>query len=248
MKRIPLKIFLVLLISTLSVGEVLAENNWWQKAVSIFNKVDKDKISQTISVDDIESAFKQALRIGVENVVTRLSDVDGFNGDAAVHIPLPEELQTAKKWLGKIGLSGMVDDLEVKLNRAAEAATPKAKALFLQSITEMSFEDAKGIYQGPEDAATRYFQSKMTDSLSQQMRPIIEKSLSEVGAVKLFDDLIGKYESIPFVPDIKAELTDHVVAKGIEGIFFYMAKEEAAIRQDPVKQTTDILKKVFGKS
>ena len=80
------------------------------------------------------------------------------------------------------------------------------------------------------------------------MRPIIEKSLSEVGAVKLFDDLIGKYESIPFVPDVKAGLTDHVVTKGIEGIFFYMAREEAAIRQDPVKQTTDIMKKVFGKS
>ncbi|MBT3386843.1 MAG: DUF4197 family protein, partial [Desulfobacula sp.] len=47
--------------------------------------------------------------------------------------------------------------------------------------------------------------------------------------------------------DVKADLTDHVVEKGMDGIFYYMAKEEAAIRQNPVKRTTELLKKVFTK-
>jgi hypothetical protein len=246
MKR-TVSIGLLLLFVSVITTEVHAEDKWWQKALGIFKKVDKEQFSNVTSVADIEAAFKEALRIGSENVINRLGQVNGFNGDASVHIPLPDELATVKKWLGKIGMSGLVDDFEVKLNRAAEAATPRAKTLFLQSIKEMSFADVKDIYKGPDDAATRYFQSVMTEDLSLEMRPIIEKSLSEVGAIKAFDNLIGRYESIPFVPDVKASLVDHVVDKGIEGIFFYMAKEEAAIREDPLRQTSDLLKKVFSK-
>ena len=86
----------------------------------------------------------------------------------------------------------------------------------------------------------------MAPSLSKEMRSIIEASLSEVGAIKAYDKVMGKYKKLPFVPDVKADLTKHVVNKGMNGIFYYLAKEEAAIRKDPVKQTTDILKKVFG--
>jgi len=139
-----------------------------------------------------------------------------------------------------------VDDLELKLNRAAEAATPKAKELFLQSITEMTFDDIKGVYEGPEDSATKYFQEKMSPELSKEMRPIVENNLSKVGAIQAFDNVMGKYRTLPFVPDVKANLTDHVVQKGMDGIFYYIAKEEAAIRKNPVKQTTELLKKVFG--
>lgn len=67
-----------------------------------------------------------------------------------------------------------------------------------------------------------------------------------VGAIQACDNVIDKYQTLPFVPDIKANLTDHVVRKGMDGIFYYIAKEEAAIRKNPVKQTTDLLKKVFG--
>ena len=141
----------------------------------------------------------------------------------------------------------MFEDLELKLNRAAEVATPKAKQLFSNAIKSLTMEDVKGIYNGPDDAATQYFKGKMSPDLSNEMRPVIEESLSQVGAVRSYDNMMKQYKSIPFVPDVKADLTDHVVEKGMDGIFYYMAKEEAAIRQDPVKRTTDILKKVFTK-
>ena len=143
-------------------------------------------------------------------------------------------------------MAGLMDDLETKLNRAAEAATPEVKALFLDAITDMSFEDGKRIYNGPDDAATQYLREKMDASLGQALRPLIETSLSEVGAVQIYDQAMGRYENIPFVPDVKANLTDHAVAKGMDGIFYYLAQEEAAIRKNPLKRSTELLRKVFG--
>ena len=97
------------------------------------------------------------------------------------------------------------------------------------------------------DAATKYFQRKMSPALAQEMRPLVEDSLSDVGAIKAYDNVMGQYLSIPFVPDVKANLADHVIEKGMDGIFYYLAQEEAAIRQNPARQTTDLLKRVFGK-
>ena len=51
---------------------------------------------------------------------------------------------------------------------------------------------------------------------------------------------------MPFVPDVKADLTGYVVEKAMDGLFYYVAKEEAAIRNDPAARTTELLKKVFG--
>jgi len=237
-------IALILVVFLLSASQANAEGKWWEKGINLFKT--QNKISKEPSIGEIGEAFKVALRIGSENVVKKLGDVDGFNADSAVHIPLPKELNTVKTMLAKVGMSRIVDDLELKLNRAAEASTPKAKELFWQSITEMTFDDIKGIYEGSEDSATRYFQGKMSPSLSKEMRPIVEESLSKVGAIQAFDNVMDKYQTLPFVPDVKANLTDHVVRKGMDGIFYYIAKEEAAIRKNPVKQTTDLLKKVFG--
>jgi len=237
-------IALILVVFLLSASQANAEGKWWEKGINIFKT--QNKISKEPSIGEIGEAFKVALRIGSENVVKKLGDVDGFNADSAVHIPLPKELNTVKTMLAKVGMSRIVDDLELKLNRATEASTPKAKELFWQSITEMTFDDIKGIYEGSEDSATRYFQGKMSPSLSKEMRPIVEESLSKVGAIQAFDNVMDKYQTLPFVPDVKANLTDHVVRKGMDGIFYYIAKEEAAIRKNPVKQTTDLLKKVFG--
>ena len=86
----------------------------------------------------------------------------------------------------------------------------------------------------------------MTDPLAAKMQPIVENAINQVGAVQAYDAVMSQYSTMPFVPDVKADLHQHVIDKGIAGIFHYLAKEEAAIRKDPVKQTTDILKKVFG--
>jgi len=223
-----------------------AESNWLDKGKDLFKTYMGSGEKSDLSAEEIEAGLKDALRVGSATVVAQLGRVDGFNTDPKIHIPLPKQLDSVKSVLNKVGMSGLLKDLELKLNRAAEVATPKAKALFSQAITEMSFDDIKTIYEGPKDAATQYFKKKMSPSLAKEMEPVINDSLSEVGAVQAYDNVVKEYRSVPFVPDVKADLTSYVIEKGMDGIFYYMAKEEAAIREDPAKRTTELLKRVFG--
>lgn len=199
-----------------------------------------------LSTGEIATGLKEALRVGTERVVARLGAVDGFNADPAIHIPLPDQMKTVQETLGRLGMSGMLDDLETRLNRAAEAATPKARELFVDAISAMTIDDVRAIYNGPPDAATQYFKRSMTPGLREAFRPSVDAALAEAGAVQAYDAVMGEYRSVPFVPDVKADLTDHALDGALDGIFHYVAQEEAAIRADPAKRTTEILQRVFG--
>jgi len=241
----PLSLGIVVLALFLLTVPPKAESNWWQRGLDLL-KGTGGSAENGLTSEEIGRGLKDALRVGSETVVAQLGRRDGFNTDPAIHIPLPQQLATVKNWLGKVGMASLLDDLELKLNRAAEAATPKAKDLFFQAISEMTFDDVMQIYNGPEDAATRYFQKKMSTPLAEEMRPIVSDSLSNVGAVKSYENIMKRYRAIPFAPDVKADLTTYVVGKGIDGIFHYIAIEEAAIRKNPAKRTTELLQKVFG--
>ncbi len=199
-----------------------------------------------LSDSEIGSGLKEALRVGSGRVVDQLGAANGFNADPVAHIPLPDSLSKVQSALEKVGMSSLLDDLELKMNRAAEAATPQAKEIFFGAITQLTLDDVTGIYNGPEDAATQYFKEKTSGQLRDAFRPIVESSLAEVGAVAAFDRAMSSYQKIPFMPDVTANLTDHVLDGGLAGIFHYLAAEEASIRSDPAARTTELLKKVFG--
>jgi len=165
MKNYLIIISVVLILFAWLPSQDNAKGSWWNKGVDILKNLsegNEGKIVKTPSYAEIGEAFKQALRIGTENVVGQLGTIDGFNADPSVHIPLPEELHRIKTMLSKIGMSQLVDDLELKLNRAAQSATPKVKNIFLQAINDMTFDDVKKIYEGPENSATKYFQNRMS--------------------------------------------------------------------------------------
>jgi hypothetical protein len=224
-----------------------AADNWMDKAKGILGEILKEAPGQKgLSNDEIASGLKEALTVGTARVVEQLGQKGGFSDDNAIHIPLPQSFATVQSALSKIGMSSLLDDLELKLNRAAEEAVPRAKSLFMTAIMEMTLDDVIDIYKGPEDAATQYFRGKMSGPLADEMRPIVKNTLADVGALDAYENAIGRYKALPFVPDVKADLTGHVVEKGMDGIFYYMAKEEAAIRQNPAKRTTELLKRVFG--
>ncbi len=196
---------------------------------------------------EIVNGLKEALRVGSDTVVAQLGIADGFNADPLIRIPLPKSLLKARKFAAKIGMDSHFQTLELKLNRAAEEATPKAKALFWSAIKQMSLTDARDILRGSDDAATRYFQQKMTPALATQMQPIVSNALAQVGALRAYENAtnqLGPFAQV--LPDYKTELTNHVVKLGMDGIFTYLAKEEAAIRHNPVKRISEILRRVFG--
>lgn len=241
--------FTYTVISLLLIPLVFSQTShasWFDKIKNVIGTETGSSSLSSITDHEIATALKEALTTGSDNVVNQLSAPGGFNSDANIRIPLPESLQTVQKTMNKFGMGSSLNNLEIKLNEAAESATDKAKPLFIDAIKQLSWEDVKTILNGPDDAATRYFQSKMSAPLAEEMRPIVDTSLNEVGAINAYNNAMGQYQSLPLVPDIQANLTDHVLDKGIEGIFYYLAIEEKAIRQNPAKRTTELMKKVFA--
>ena len=230
---------LVSLALVFNTGTVSAD--WLSKVKDSFSKPDQD-----ISTEQAGSGLKEALRVGTDTVVGNLGQAGGFDLDPQIHIPLPSQLDKARKILGRIGMDSMLVDLETRLNEAAEIATPKAKQLFMDAINDMTLDDVMAIYKGPDDAATQYFRSKMSAPLALEMKPVVDSSLEDVGALELYDGVMQQYEEVPFAPKVNLDMSDYVVEKGMDGIFYYLAKEEAAIRNNPAKRTTDLLKSVFG--
>ncbi len=248
------RILFIAALTLLVSGGHAAANDWLKTLKGAVDQVTQPQSSGStpslggLTTEDMISGLKEALRVGTETVTGQLGAADGFNRDAKIHIPLPEQLQSVQSTLRKFGLSGLADEVELKLNRGAEAAMPKAKELVWNAITSMTLEDAKGIFDGPKDAATQYFRRVATPELKATIAPVIDQSLQDVGALAAYDQLIGQYKTIPFVPDLKADLQAHATDLALEGLFHYLAQEEAAIRDNPAKRTTDILSRVFGGS
>jgi hypothetical protein len=164
-----------------------------------------------------------------------------------VRVPLPGPVAAARSALALVGLAGLADDLEVRLNRAAERAMPVAGELLVEAVRGLSFQDALGIVGGPDDAATRYLEREVGDELASRMRPVVDEALAQAGAVRAFEALAGRYADLPFVAGLRADLTGHVLAYAQRGLFAYLGEEEARIREDPAARTTELLRRVFGR-
>ncbi|MDQ6975075.1 MAG: DUF4197 domain-containing protein [Mariprofundaceae bacterium] len=229
------------------------EMDWLKQAEGVLNQLNQGETRSTgqsaisaLSQTDMVKGLKEALRVGTARVVNQLSKRNGFEKDRNIHIPLPAQLNKVRSALETIGMADSLNDLESKINRAAERATPKAKKIFVRSIRNMTLKDANAILRGPNDAATRYFERSMSPELRNAIAPLIKRALNQVGAVRSYDRVMANYRTIPMMPDIKANLNKHVMDKTLQGVFHYLAIEEAAIRKNPAKRTTEILRRVFG--
>jgi hypothetical protein len=199
-----------------------------------------------ITSGEADQGLRQALTIGAERVASQLGVENGYFGDSAIRIPLPGTLGDIQKRLKQFGLSAPLDDLQLRMNRAAEAAVPQAKALIVDAVSSITLEDAMGILRGGDTAATDYLRGRTEVSLTEAFRPHVAKALDDAGAIRAFDKAVDQYGLSGMGIDARGSLTDFAVEKGLDGLFFYLAKEERAIRTDPAKRSTDLLRKVFG--
>jgi hypothetical protein len=202
--------------------------------------------SQGLTDDKIITGLKQALSISTKNAVTQTGRVDGFFKNAAIKILLPQKLQTVGKGLRMIGMGAQVDQLELGMNRAAEQATPAAKQIFLSALAQMIFQDARQILTGGNTAATDYFKSTSTDQLAAAFKPIVHKSMQNVGVIQQYDRLMKNPMMARAASGEDVKLDDYIVGKTLDGLFQVMGQEEQKIRTDPAAQTTAILREVFG--
>ncbi|WP_306252842.1 DUF4197 domain-containing protein [Parvularcula sp. IMCC14364] len=196
------------------------------------------------------AGIRAALNNGIGSAISTVGRNGGYLNDGIIRIPLPGFLGETQTTLARFGLSGALDNLQVQLNRGAEAAAPVARDIFVQAVSSLSIQDAIGIVRGPSNAATQYLQRTTTPRLTSLFRPIMVNALQQAGAIQTYDNLVASMRNIPLAPqygaDAKDQLIDHGVSKGLDGVFYYIGQEEAAIRRDPVKRTSEILRRVFG--
>ncbi|MFD1162709.1 DUF4197 domain-containing protein [Hwangdonia seohaensis] len=195
---------------------------------------------------EIASGLRQTLDFGIDKQVTKLTQTDGFYKNELVKILLPEELQKVDKALRDIGLSKLADEGLKVLNRAAEDAVKEATPIFVSAVKDITFADAKTILLGNDDAATQYLTNKTQTALYHKFNPVIKNSFSKVGADEIWNNLINKYNNIPFTNNVNPDLTDYVTGEALKGVYTMIAVEEKDIRTKLSSRTTDLLKKVFA--
>ena len=195
---------------------------------------------------DAASGLKAALEKGSGVAVDLLGKTDGFFGNNAVKIPLPDSLKKYEKLMHSVGMGKYADELVLTMNRAAEAAVPEAKKLFIDSIKKMSVQDAKGVLTGGQTSGTDYFKRTTTDQLREKFMPIVKKATARVKLAEKYNQYAQKGVQFGLVKKEQANLDDYVTQKALDGLFYMVAEEEKKIRQDPVKVGSDIIRKVFG--
>lgn len=199
-----------------------------------------------LSNTDIASGLRQALDLGIDKQVSKLTQVDGFFKNELVKILLPKELQKVDKALRDIGLSKLADDGLRVLNRAAEDAVKEATPIFINAVKGITFNDAKTILLGEDNAATQYLNTRTETDLYNKFKPVIDNSFSKVGANDIWSSLITKYNAIPFTNNVNPDLTDYVTGEALKGVYTMIAVEEKEIRNKVSSRTTDLLRKVFA--
>lgn len=230
------------IVLVVSVFLMVAISGQSQNISNVLNSVKSGKLS----TDDIGAGLKEALSVGVQKGTAQLSSVNGFFGDAAVKILMPPEAIKAEKTLRNMGLGKQVDDAILSMNRAAEDAAKSAATIFVNAIKQMSIQDAAGILKGGDSAATKYLRSKTTVTLTASFSPVVKQSLEKVDATKYWNSVFSTYNRVPFVKKVNTDLNAYVTDRALSGIFYQVAIEEGKIRNNPMAQTTDLLKKVFG--
>lgn len=199
-----------------------------------------------LSNDEVIRGLKEALSVGAKNATSIASKINGYYGNPRIRIPFPPDAQKVKKVAESIGMKKQVDDFVRTLNRAAEEAAKEALPIFVDAITQMTIQDGFRILNGPNDAATQYLKQKTTAPLTKKFRPVVHRALQKVEITKYWNPIITRYNQVPFVAKVNPDLDAYVTEKGLQGLFYLIAKEEKKIRENPAARVTELLRRVFG--
>jgi hypothetical protein len=203
-----------------------------------------------LSDAEVAQALKEALTVGTDTSVSRGSAVNGYFGNEIIKILLPPEAQPILSVINQVpGGQTLLNEVVLKVNRAAEQAAVEATPIFVDAITGITIADAVGILNGNDDAATLYLKGATQEQIITAFRPHIVSSLESVGAQTAWETLTSNYNTIAPIlgqPQVNTDLADHTTRKATDGLFVMVAEEEAKIRTDVSHQVSDLLQRVFG--
>lgn len=217
-----------------------------QSVGDLLKGVGRASAASSLTQRDAVAGLKEALQASASAATARLGRSDGFFGDPRVRIPLPGTLGRTQRSLKAVGLSAPLDDLELRVNRGAEAAMPQARSIFVSAIRSMTIEDAVGIVRGGDDAGAQFLRAKAGAQISALLRPHMETALQRSGAFAALDTASARAGLSGAAQTFRTDLIEFAVGKALDGAFGYIAEEERAIRRDPARRTTALLRRVFG--
>lgn len=242
-----IKFILMLVLVDLIFQSDQACAGWMQDQLNNLKNTNLESVKQTpLSETKIGDGLKEALKVGINNAVQLTGKTDGFFKNEAIKIPLPPSFQMLDRALRGVGFGKTVDDFVLSMNRAAEAAAPQAKDIFVNAIVGMSFDDAMKIYNGGNTSATEFLKEKTSPQLRDAFLPFVRKTLAQYDVTAKYNNVIGKYRSMPFssklpVPDVE----QYVLDKALSGLFLILGQEETKIRTQPAARVTSLLQEVF---
>jgi hypothetical protein len=194
---------------------------------------------------DASRGIREALSLASMNATTRLAQPNGFWGNPQVRIPLPGLLGQSQRTLSGFGMSRPLDALQENLNHAAESVMRQAATLFVNAVRTITLADAIDIVRGGDDSATRYLRGRTETRLTGLLKPPMTRALTESGAFGLLRTALREVGMASMTTDLRREVIDFSTAKALDGCFYFIAEEERAIRRDPWRRTTDVLRRVF---
>ena len=199
-----------------------------------------------LSEGDAAAGVRAALERGALAAVALLGKADGFMGNPLVRIPLPGYLKDVAKLLKATGQGKKVDELVLAMNRAAEAAVPVAKPLFVKAVKAISVDDALKVVRGGPTSVTDFFATKTREPLSGEFLPIVTRATEKVSLAERYNAVASKAAASGLVKGDDTNVQKYVTARALDGLFRMIGEEEKKIRADPVKTGSAILKQVFG--
>ena len=213
---------------------------------NISNKANTLISSEKLHTDnDIANGLTQALKFSAVKSCKKASMVNGFLLNDNIKIPFPKEINHVKKACLKLGLSSLVSDFEIKMNKTAELVSNDAAEIIVEVILSLRFKDALQILNGDDNAATRYLRENSSKDLYSSFFPNVQQQINNTGVQKKIDIILKKYNKIPLVKKVDFDLANYITLKTIDGIFYLISENEKEIRNNPKARTTELLKKIF---
>jgi hypothetical protein len=201
---------------------------------------------EDITTAEAVRGLRQALNEGSAAAVAKLGVENGFFGNPRVKIPLPPSLQRVERGLRAFGMKREADELVLAMNRAAEAAVPEAKQLLADAVKKMTIQDAKGILTGGDTAATDYFKRATQSQLAQRFLPVVKRATDSVDLAQKYNAVAEQGLALGLIEQEQASIERYVTTKALDGLYFMIGEQEKAFRKDPVRASSEIVRRVFG--
>jgi hypothetical protein len=177
--------------------------------------------------------LREILADSAEASADELDGKRGFRQLPARRIAIPIIMSPMIRTLDGICHCSKVDELENRMNQAAERAMHSGMPGIQRIIHQTHFEEPRAIVRGSSDAAASTMRTQHEQAMWNHMRGVVADEMVRNGTVELHERLRGLYTDLPFHHAPEYSLEDHVTDHAMTGFWTVLGEQEARIRRNP---------------